>query len=278
MFTRIIKWGGDLSGSKESEAGLELSRPKSALFLHIPKTAGTSIINLVAPYYGKSLISHGDYSGKLPAEIADVSFVSGHFGYSYARPLMSSRVSFTFLREPRERVLSFYYFCRTRDPGEWPIYALAQKLDLEDFLQIAFQDAAVKSSIWNSQVWQLAHGWANLDKRNITLWEPDDLLTRAMKHLDDFSYIGLTETFDQDRDKIISLLGIPCPERSVAANRSNGRPGLGEVNPRITDILDELTQLDQRLYDEVISRRSAAPAVQAETSGRACSLNNEREP
>jgi len=278
MFPRILNRGTDVSGRKESEAGLELSRPKSALFLHIPKTAGTSIINTVAPYYGKSLISHGDYSGKLPAEITDISFVSGHFGYSYARPLMASRVSFTFLREPRERVLSFYYFCRTRDPEEWPIYALAQKLDLEDFLRMAFQDASVKSSIWNSQVWQLAHGWANLDKRNITLWEPEELLRQALKHLDDFSYIGLTETFDQDRDVILSLLGIPRPKRSVAANRSNGRPGLGELNPRITDIVDELTQLDQRLYDEVISRRSAAPAVQAEASDRACSLNDEREP
>jgi len=262
-------------GRKKTAAGLESSGPEPALFLHIPKTAGTSIINMVAPYYGESLISHGDYSGKLPGEIEDIAFVSGHFGYSYARPLMPSRVSFTFLREPRERILSFYYFCRTRDPDEWSIYALAQKLDLEGFLRTAFQDPAVKSSIWNCQVWQLAHGWANLDKRNITLWKPDELLRLAISHLDEFSHIGLTETFDQDRDKILGLLGIPVPADSIAANRSDGRPGLAELSPRILDVLEELTQLDQQLYDEVIARRAAAD--QEEVAGRRRSLNDEPE-
>lgn len=258
-------------------AGLKSSRPEPALFLHIPKTAGTSIIKMVAPYYGESLISHGDYSGKQPGDVENIAFVSGHFGYSFARPLMPSRVSFTFLREPRERILSFYYFCRTRDPEEWPIYALAQQLDLEDFLKLAFQDPSVKSSIWNCQVWQLAHGWANLDKRNITLWGPDELLRLAINHLDEFAYIGLTETFDRDRDEILRLLGIPVPAHSIAENRSKGRPVLGELKPRVLEILEELTQLDQRLYSEVLSRRAVDSVTQVDTSDRRRGLHDESE-
>lgn len=239
---------------------------RPALFLHIPKTAGTSIVDIAAPYYGEGLISHGDYHGCPPSDFRNVPFVSGHFGYSYARPLMDGRVSFTFLREPRERVLSYYYFCRSRDPQEWPVYALAQQLTLVEFLRLAFSDGNVKSAIWNGQVWQLAHGWANLDRRNITLWEPAELLELAIRHLDEFDHVGLTETFQQDQDVILDLLEIPRPEVSVTSNRTENRPRVAELEPAVQEVLTELTELDQVLYDEVCARR-AVPEVRSEPEG-----------
>ena len=36
---------------------------------------------------------------------------------------MDKRYSFIFLRNPIERVLSYYYFCKSRDPKEFEIYA-----------------------------------------------------------------------------------------------------------------------------------------------------------
>jgi hypothetical protein len=50
-------------------------------------------------YYGiGNLISHCDFVGHAPQEFAHVPFVSGHFGYDFARVLMPDRYSFTFLR------------------------------------------------------------------------------------------------------------------------------------------------------------------------------------
>jgi len=74
--------------------------------------------------------------------------------------------------------------------------------------------------------------------------------------------LQLTESFDQGRDEILGLLGIPRPADSIATNKSAGRPVLGELSPRILDVLEELTQLDQRLYYEVLERRATASAVQ----------------
>ncbi|MCH7920168.1 MAG: sulfotransferase family 2 domain-containing protein, partial [Planctomycetes bacterium] len=102
-------------------------RPR-VLFLHIQKTAGSSIVELARDHYDKSVISHGDFGGHKPEDFQDVAFVSGHFGYEFARPLMSDRYSFTFLRDPVDRVLSFYYFCRRMDSNEFEIYSLAQGL------------------------------------------------------------------------------------------------------------------------------------------------------
>jgi len=245
-------------GAEEVPPEEVLPAGRPALFLHIPKTAGTSIVEIAAPYYPGGFVSHGDYHGHPPKDFEQIPFISGHFGYSYAQPLMRGRVSFTFLREPRERVLSYYYFCRTRDPEEWRVYALAQQLTLEGFLRRAQVDAHVKSAIWNGQVWQLAHGWANLDQRNITQWQPEELLELAVRHLDEFDHVGLTETFASDRDIILDLLEVPRPETAVAANRTDGRPMLGNLEAEAQELLTELTELDQALYDEVRARRATS--------------------
>lgn len=121
-----------------------------ALFLHIQKTGGTTIVDLAWKHYGYNVCSHGDYEIKSRKDLESLAFVSGHFGYDYARPLMRSRYSFTFLRKPQDRVLSFYYFCRTRDPEEREIYRLAQEMSLKSFLKAGFEHPLVKSLIWNS--------------------------------------------------------------------------------------------------------------------------------
>ena len=52
------------------------------------------------------MISHGDFSGYKPEDLYNTYFISGHFGYYYARSLMATRYSFTILCDPVERVLS----------------------------------------------------------------------------------------------------------------------------------------------------------------------------
>ncbi|MGH8247611.1 MAG: sulfotransferase family 2 domain-containing protein, partial [Gammaproteobacteria bacterium] len=106
-----------------------------AVFLHIQKTAGTAITDIVLPYYWGSIIRHGEYRGRSVESLMNLQFVSGHFGYEYARPLIRSRYSFTFLRDPVERILSFYYFCRTLNSNQFPVFQTARELDLTDFLR-----------------------------------------------------------------------------------------------------------------------------------------------
>lgn len=78
-----------------------------ALFLHIQKTAGTSLVNMARRYYGDNVISHADYCTVAPDEIKKFGFISGHFGYAFARPLMQGRYSFTFLRDPSNAYCRF---------------------------------------------------------------------------------------------------------------------------------------------------------------------------
>ncbi|HYQ72779.1 MAG TPA: sulfotransferase family 2 domain-containing protein [Gammaproteobacteria bacterium] len=231
--------------------------PVPALFQHIQKTAGTTIVEIASQRYGSNMTSHGDHVGKPPGEFVDVPFVSGHFGFDFARQLMADRYSFTFLRDPVKRVLSMYYYCRRQEPDASPMYRIAQELDLESFLRSALDSPLVKSRIWNNQVWQLAHGWANLDNRQIDDFEPSRLLDMAKDNLQAFSHVGFTEDFETDRNIILESLGLQKPQENVIAN-AREQTSETELSPAERELLEKVTSLDQALYQYAWNIRKTA--------------------
>lgn len=220
-----------------------------ALFLHIQKTAGSSLIEIARRYYGASVTSHGDCWGREASDLSNVGFISGHIGYHYARPLMSGRYSFTFLRHPGERILSMYYFCKSRDPGEFEIYRRAHNMDLVGFLRAGFTDPWVRKNIWNNQVWQLAHGYAHRDERRIDDFSEDELLHLAQEHLGEFSHVGFTESFAVDTVPILKALGLPPMKTVPTANVGPARLAFADQPSEVRELLDRLTVLDRQLYE-----------------------------
>jgi hypothetical protein len=242
-----------------------------ALFVHIQKTAGTSIVDLARMHYGNAnVVSHGDHLDgfsefplkdkffapeKVLSQFAGVPFVSGHFGFDFAKVLMNGRYTFTFLRDPVERILSFYYFCRTRDPNEFRIYKLTQEVALDRFLAMGLDVPEVRACIWNTQAWQLAHGYGNSDGRNIMRFTPEEILDLAIRHLDDFSYVGFAENFENDRDRILKGLGIALPKGKVVSNANPGRPTAQDLPSSTRRLLERLTELDRILYNTAKSQQ-----------------------
>ena len=122
---------------------------KPAVFLHTQKTAGTTIVTLVASFLGGEYVtSHGDFMDDDGFDPATKPFISGHFGYDYAEELINTRYSFTFLRDPADRILSFYYFCRQSNPDEFPVYKLAHELSLNEFLEEGLSGSLISNYIF----------------------------------------------------------------------------------------------------------------------------------
>ncbi|MBN9133061.1 MAG: sulfotransferase family 2 domain-containing protein [Nitrosospira multiformis] len=250
---------------------LEIRTKKPAIFIHIQKTAGTSMVDVAKQHYQQNIISHGDYlkgvyhspfkkdfwiDEQVMGSFHRTPFLSGHFGYDFAKLFMDGRYTFTFLRDPIERVLSFYYFCKTRDPNEFETYRLCQQFSLDEFLKMGLEQPEIGFFIWNNQVWQLACGFGNLENRNLSSFESAELLDLAIKHLENFSYVGLTETFEQDRDRILTDLGIALPEEKIISN-ATPRPTSKDLPQPTLELLEQLTYLDQILYQSVASQRNS---------------------
>jgi len=222
--------------------------------LHTQKTAGTTLVTLARARYGQDLISHGDYLDRSKGEIQDISFVSGHFGFDFAHTFMRNRYSFTFLRNPIDRVISFYYFCRSCDPKEYPVYALSHEVSLESFLRAGIDDPLVRVYIWNQQTWQLACGSANPHEYSLNDFSEETLLRRAISNLAHFSDIGFTETFEKDLPTICTTLSLPIPNERVVENRTN-RPSQNMLSQTERKLAQQLTCLDDELYRAAWAQR-----------------------
>lgn len=229
-----------------------------AVFLHIQKTAGTTIVRLAIDHYGyENVISHGDYVGEQPSDFKRYPFVSGHFGFDFARELMPGRFSFTFLRDPLERIVSFYFFCRTRNPLELPIYRVAFEHDFDSFLRAAFTNSLVKRRIWNSQMWRLASG-PGPENRCIDDIPPNEMFDMAIANLRHISYIGFFETLYEDVGRIVSALKMPPINRLEKMNATRNRPFAEDLPSRTIDLINEITVWDRKLYRHVWQNRKPA--------------------
>lgn len=234
--------------------------PCRVIFLHIAKTAGTSIVEFFRRRLpGDALCSHGDFldfaSPGAGTSLADYRFVSGHFGYCDVAELLPGAYSFTFLRDPVDRVLSLYKFCLHADmQRRFAVARAARDLGLEGFIHSTLPE--VCEMLDNQQTWQLARGYWREDRRALAHMRDEELLAIAREHLDEFSRVGLTETFDADFATILADLGIDAtvPEKRQLQTPD---PLTREVlDPHTLDLLLERVALDYRLLDRVRTRRA----------------------
>jgi hypothetical protein len=205
-------------------------------------------------HYGdENVCSHGDYMGMSPSQLKKFSFVSGHFGYDFAQELIPERFSFTFLRNPIERIISLYCFCRTRDPEEFPIYRAACEHDFDGFLQAVNDNNIVRSYISNSQVWCLASGPGFAEIAGDELPE-DEMSDLAITNASLFSFIGFTETFEDDVGQIINALDMEAVQTAKHENVTQDKIVVSDLSAQTIELLEELTQWDRKLYDTMFKK------------------------
>lgn len=83
------------------------------VFLHIPKTAGQTIHNELARLVGAAAVSPIRVHTQAPdgpQMPAGYRLYSGHLDWTELETLPKDRFVFTVLREPRERIASFYFY------------------------------------------------------------------------------------------------------------------------------------------------------------------------
>lgn len=88
------------------------------IFLHIPKAAGTTLLQIIHnPYPAKDCYEFGSdanlsmaYFKKMPAEQKQyIKMLSGHMSFGLPQFMPQPTTHITILREPVERIISYYY-------------------------------------------------------------------------------------------------------------------------------------------------------------------------
>lgn len=241
-------------------------------FLHIPKTAGTSFMQLLERQYRKDEICPAYLWRDLIPLLGTADrfrVFRGHFYAPLAGQLPGRRMrTVTFLRDPVARALSHYAHV-LREPGH---YFHRRALELGS-LGAFLRDPETAPLLWNVQTRALgleldpvrmAAGLGaaeiaalGLERRIETaLPEPGQesaLLASAKAALDDCACAGLVEQFDSSVHLIARCLGWTVSGETPRLNASP-RTAPSTHTPGDLDLLREVNRLDAGLYEYAAGR------------------------
>lgn len=241
--------GYDKERSLTNGVDLESSpRVSNSIFLHIQKTAGTSVLAMAREVYGlDNTIGHADHLRMSDEKIAEKSFISGHFDYGFLSRFGSDRYKFTFLRDPILRTISLYNYLRRDSEQKYPIFEIARRYSFEGFLS-AIDDPIVFKHTWNYQTSMLTNGWHTTEA--VTNEAARNLLSEAKLNLSKLDYVGLTETFDTDIRKVFQNIG-RVPSIVHRKNVALEQHSVADMPKRIIEKIERLNEIDLALYESV---------------------------
>jgi hypothetical protein len=239
---------------------------RTIIFLHIPKTAGTTIQQVIERNCRKGDIYtlgidgwFDDFKSLPDSRKADIHLLrGGHPGFGLHKYLPSPSTYFTFLRDPIERAISYYYWVQ-RDPHHYAHdFVTASHMGLRDFIE-SRQDTLVD----NCQTRLLAGLETGYE---IGFGQcTTEMLESAKRNLEEyFAVVGLTEEFDAT----LILLKKAFGWRKLAYVRQNVTPDRlkkSEISQVTLDAIAKVNLLDielfryaRALFEEQVRRQGAS--------------------
>ncbi len=209
------------------------------VFMHIPKTAGISFLKIILKQYSLNEIGFCYYQDleKIQGEMKAISnnpnikYCCGHFLFSIHEQITRPYTFFTMLREPVDRVLSFYYYCRS-NPYH-PFHKEILKMSLEEFIITA----KVIPHIANFQTWALS-GEYPLSQ---------DSVDKAKENVHQyFSLLGITEMFNES----LFLMKEKFGWENIFYTKENITKRPSEpIDNNTIDLIKEINKYDIELYE-----------------------------
>lgn len=247
------------SATKQSATQLDSEGAEpAAIFLHIPKTAGSTLYQIINRNYQKRHIytiwqdgTLDEFKDLSDARRSKIRLLRGHAGYGIHQNLPRPAIYFTLLRDPIERVISYYHFVRRTPAHYCHDQVRSDNMSLGEFIE-----SKIDRMVDNGQS-RLLGGLETgheLEFGECT----EELLQTAKKNLrENISVVGLTEEFDATLLLLKRYFGwhqIFYTRQNVSSNRLHR----DELPKSTSEAIREVNQLDLDLYQtaETLFRES----------------------
>ena len=215
---------------------------QALIFLHIPKTAGTTLNRIIEWQYNPLAIFTMDpyriratpeRLRKLSEERRrGIKMLRGHFYYGLHELLPQGATYMTVLREPVARFLSAYYFIHRRPLHPMHRKVTSERIGVEDFIRLTPHRQNLQTSM-------LAGIKSNGKCEDHVLEVAKENLTKS------FSVVGLCERFEESLMLMATSYGWEIPfyeNRKVSKTRP-------KVEPAAIEMIKEHNRLDLELYE-----------------------------
>ena len=210
---------------------------KPTLFVHVPKTGGSTFVIEYQEAYGYGTVVNYDQSLSLNVDHLEKVFVTSHVPYSYLSSIRPGRFAFTLLRDPVERVLSWVRFksgFRNRQGDA------AKHMKIRDFLH-----SDVSHNIRMQTHDRMVRHFGD------DYWEPYDegimpvVLDRACNALKELDWVCFTEDWSDRQAELCELIEMPPFE----GKQHNISPEDKDYDDADIEAIREITKWDQKFYD-----------------------------
>jgi hypothetical protein len=231
---------------------------KALIFLHIPKTAGTTLNRVIEWQYNPLAIFTMDpYRIRAtPERLRKLSegrrrrlrMVRGHLYYGIHEFLPQGGTYFTMLREPVARFFSSYYFIQRRPLHPMHRKVTTERIGVEDFIRLTPRRQNLQCS--------LIAGIKNDGTSD------ERVLDKAKENLErSFGVVGISERFEESLMLMAKTFEWEIPfyeNRKVSKTRPQIDPGAVEMIREHNRFDLELYEFGKTLFEESLRKKEGA--------------------
>jgi len=252
--------------NKKSIGG-QLKEDDILYFLHIPKTAGTTLISILDSFFDYDTIYPEQlWHNLLKNRLTDFSkcrLIRGHFGFGLCRLLPKKPVIMTMLRNPVDRYISgIEHKIRDPDPRFEPKSEMKHKSPLEilnDPESSGFEDLQCRQIGLDPDILSITKSWEHEELANFKYPQVlqkaskkvsrDKLLQDAKTRLSEFEFVGISERFEDSVSLLFFTFGWRPIHNIWKLNVTPKKIKKTDVPKETINRILESNQLDSKLYE-----------------------------
>ena len=230
-------------------------------FLHIPKTAGTSLITILDSYFPSENIlkAHdwGELLPQMPLDFSKFQFVRGHFGYSITR-LIHNPLCITMLRDPVNQMISAYKML-SRQEKDIEHFKIPTDKNLSQLIEgpylnglknpqthwlVIEQDILSRTKSFSKD--ELKNYRPEEDESLLPKISYEDFLKKAKKRITEFKFVGIVEKMEESLFLLHYTFGWKPIRNNIRENVSPNSEN--EITGKALEKLEKNTKIDLKLY------------------------------